>query len=149
MGADIGAEVWLEKAPLKYEGLSYTEIWISEAQERMVLAVPEDKWPRLEALCTSENVEDTVIGRYVPTGKLELKYQGTSVGTLDMHFLHEGRPKVQRQATYKPTPAAANPQSAIRNPKSEGVLSLHADTTLFMLLATPSIASKEWVIRQY
>src|SRR6185503_182281 len=57
MGADIGAEVWLDKAPLKYDGLSYTEIWISEAQERMVLAVPEKNWPRLEALCSSENVE--------------------------------------------------------------------------------------------
>src|SRR5881227_3381121 len=56
MGAEIGAEVWLGKAPLKYEGLSYTEIWISEAQERMVFAVPEDKWPRLESLATSENV---------------------------------------------------------------------------------------------
>ena len=41
MGEKIGAEVHLDRAPLKYEGLSYTEIWISEAQERMVLAVPE------------------------------------------------------------------------------------------------------------
>jgi phosphoribosylformylglycinamidine synthase len=147
MGAEIGAEVWLDRAPLKYEGLSYSEIWISEAQERMVLAVPEDKWPRLEALCQSEDVEAVVLGRFAPTGKLELKYQGTCVGTLDMHFLHEGRPKVQRQATYRP--AAANPQSAIRNPKSAGVFSLHADTTLLMLLAQPNIASKEWVIRQY
>src|SRR5436853_7077721 len=57
MGEEIGAEVWLEKAPLKYEGLSYTEIWISEAQERMVLAVPPDNWPAFEALCQSENVE--------------------------------------------------------------------------------------------
>ena len=40
MGEKIGAEVWLDRVPLKYEGLSYTEIWISEAQERMVLAVP-------------------------------------------------------------------------------------------------------------
>src|SRR4029079_7700398 len=59
MGAEIGAEVWLERAPLKYDGLSYTEIWISEAQERMVVAVPEEKWPRLEALAHSENVEAT------------------------------------------------------------------------------------------
>ena len=51
MGEKIGAEVQLEKAPLKYEGLSYTEIWISEAQERMVVAVPEDKWPELHELC--------------------------------------------------------------------------------------------------
>ena len=48
MGEKIGAEVHLDRAPLKYEGLSYTEIWISEAQERMVLAVPEDRWPELE-----------------------------------------------------------------------------------------------------
>src|SRR6185503_2003934 len=101
MGGEIGAEVWLDKAPLKYEGLSYTEIWISEAQERMVLAVPEDKWPRLEKLAASENVEATVIGRFAPTGKLELKYAGTTVGQLDMHFLHDGRPKVERQATYR------------------------------------------------
>src|SRR4029077_9097538 len=32
MGAELGAEVELERAPLKYQGLSYTEIWISEAQ---------------------------------------------------------------------------------------------------------------------
>ncbi len=50
MGEKIGAEVHLDRAPLKYEGLSYTEIWISEAQERMVLAVPEDRWPELETL---------------------------------------------------------------------------------------------------
>ncbi|HLJ12310.1 MAG TPA: phosphoribosylformylglycinamidine synthase subunit PurS, partial [Planctomycetaceae bacterium] len=50
MAADSGAEVWLDKAPLKYSGLSYTEIWISEAQERMVLAVPRSHWERLENL---------------------------------------------------------------------------------------------------
>ncbi len=47
MGAELGADVELEKAPLKYDGLSYTEIWICEAQERMVLAVPPEKWPEL------------------------------------------------------------------------------------------------------
>ena len=140
MGAEIGAEVWLERAPLKYEGLSYTEIWISEAQERMVCAVPEDKWPQFQALAKSENVEAVVIGRFVPTGKLELKYQGATVGQLDMHFLHEGRPKVERQAVYRP---ALNPKSEIRNPKSD------AASTLLALLASLNIASKEWVIRQY
>jgi phosphoribosylformylglycinamidine synthase len=156
MGAEIGAEVWLEKAPLKYEGLSYTEIWISEAQERMVLAVPEDKWPRLAELCQSEGVEATAIGRFEPNGKLELKYHGTSVGQLSMHFLHEGRPKVERQATYQP--AAANPQSAIRNPQSQvpnpksqirnPQSAIHA-AALLRLLSALNIASKEWVIRQY
>jgi phosphoribosylformylglycinamidine synthase len=152
MGADIGAEVWLEKAPLKYEGLSYTEIWISEAQERMVLAVPEDKWPRLEALCKSENVEATVIGRYVPTGQLTLKYHGKLVADLQMHFLHEGRPKVRRKATYHARPVeplAANPKSGFRNRNSRLADVTDCNQTLLKLLASPNIASKEWVIRQY
>src|SRR5262249_48026585 len=72
MGEKLGAAVHLDQAPLKYEGLSYTEIWISEAQERMVLAVPEANWPALRALCASEDVEATVIGRFEPTGRLRL-----------------------------------------------------------------------------
>ena len=43
MGEHLGADVHLDQAPLKYEGLSYTEIWISESQERMILAVPPNQ----------------------------------------------------------------------------------------------------------
>ncbi len=61
MGEKIGAEVWLDRAPLKYEGLSYTEIWISEAQERMVLAVPPEQVGRASRRCARrEGVEATV-----------------------------------------------------------------------------------------
>jgi len=67
MGQTIGAEVWLDRVPLKYDGLSYTEIWISEAQERMVLAVPPERWDELSALCASEGVEATAIGKFLPT----------------------------------------------------------------------------------
>ena len=62
MGEEVGAEVWLEKAPLKYEGLNYTEIWISEAQERMVLSVPPESWDELKDLCESEGVEGGNLG---------------------------------------------------------------------------------------
>src|SRR4051794_32373792 len=64
MGERLGAAVHLERAPLKYAGLSYTEIWISEAQERMILAVPPAKWPELQALCAGEDVEATVLGTF-------------------------------------------------------------------------------------
>ncbi|WP_425617336.1 phosphoribosylformylglycinamidine synthase subunit PurL [Anatilimnocola sp. NA78] len=141
MGADIGAEVWLDQAPLKYDGLSYVEIWISEAQERMVFSVPEDKWPRFEALCKAENVEAVALGKFTPTGNLTLKYQGQTVGELAMEFLHEGRPKVERQAVYSPrTPAA---MSTVVNAR------VNHEATLLRLLGSLNIASKEWVIRQY
>ena len=61
--------------PLKYAGLSYTEIWISESQERMILAVPPDRWDALERLCKSEDVEATVLGTFEETGRLQLFYQ--------------------------------------------------------------------------
>jgi phosphoribosylformylglycinamidine synthase len=151
MGEKIGAEVYLDRAPLKYEGLSYTEIWISEAQERMVLAVPENHWPELETLCRSENVEATVIGRFVPSGRLQLFYQEHRVADLDMHFLHKGRPPVVRNAIYEKRsgeplqPAASNPPSASRNSQSPP----NHTNTLRRILGSPNVASKEWIIRQY
>ena len=95
MGEKIGAEVHLDRVPLKYEGLSYTEIWISEAQERMVLSVPEDRWPELEQLCRSENVEATAIGRFVPTGRLQLYYDGQNGRRLG-HAVFAQRPAAGR-----------------------------------------------------
>ncbi len=106
MGAELGAEVDLDRAPLKYAGLSYTEIWISEAQERMVLAVPPEHWDDLHALCAAEGVEATDLGRFVDTGRLTLRYHGEVVGDLAMHFLHDGRPDVVRKATCT-TPSRA------------------------------------------
>jgi phosphoribosylformylglycinamidine (FGAM) synthase-like enzyme len=102
MGENIGAEVELSNAPLKYEGLSYTEIWISEAQERMVLAMPPENWDEFRQLCESENVEATVLGTFKPTGRLVLKYHGEQVADLDMKLLHKGRPPVVREAVYRP-----------------------------------------------
>ncbi len=100
MGEKIGAEVWLDRVPLKYDGLSYTEIWISEAQERMVVSVPPEKVDELTALCASEGVEATVIGQFLPTGRLVLKYHGQEVANLAMEFLHDGRPAVVREAVW-------------------------------------------------
>ena len=103
MGEKIGVEVELSHAPLKYEGLSYTDIWISESQERMVLAMPPENWEEFRQLCESEDVEATVLGTFKPTGRLVLKYQGQQVADLDMQFLHKGRPPVVREAVFHVT----------------------------------------------
>ncbi|MCH7726379.1 MAG: phosphoribosylformylglycinamidine synthase subunit PurL [Planctomycetes bacterium] len=141
MGEEIGAEVWLERAPLKYDGLSYTEIWISEAQERMVLSVPEQHWEEFSQLCSSEDVEATIIGRFVPTGRLQLKYHGQQVADLSMEFLHGGRPPIVRDAVYQPKPT-----STIAIPESA---KLDFTRILKDILGSLNVASKEWVIRQY
>ncbi len=141
MGEHLGAEVWLDKAPLKYDGLTYTEIWISEAQERMVLAVPQSSWGELKALCESEGVEAAAIGQFVPSGRLNLTYHGQTVGDISMRFLHDGRPPVIRDAVYIPPKV-----TAIQLP------TMNADdhrAALLAIMGSLNVASKQWVIRQY
>ncbi|MBI3865423.1 MAG: phosphoribosylformylglycinamidine synthase subunit PurL [Planctomycetia bacterium] len=139
MGAESGAEVWLDKAPLKYSGLSYTEIWISEAQERMVLAVPPGNWEAFERLCRSEGVEATVIGKFTDTQQLVLKFNDGEVGRLSMHFLHDGRPPVVRDAVFAVPPQS--PLAVSHQPRY--------DDDLRKILGSLNVCSKEWVIRQY
>ena len=140
MSEPCGAEVELDRVPLKYPGLSPEEIWISEAQERMVLAVPPEKLDELLAVFRAEDVEATVIGRFNATGKLSLRAQGELVGELDLAFLHEGTPRPIRTASY--TPAVLPDPGCPRPGKG------HAATVL-ALCATPDTASKEWIVRQY
>ena len=143
MGEETGAEVWLDQAPLKYSGLSYTEIWISEAQERMVLAVPEANKDAFIQLCASEGVEASVIGKFTDTRELVLKYEETEVGRVTMDFLHDGRPPVIREATYELGSAAGNCSSVV------GLSEADQTETLKQILGSLNVASKEWIIRQY
>ncbi|WP_397571097.1 phosphoribosylformylglycinamidine synthase subunit PurL [Schlesneria sp. T3-172] len=145
MGEEIGAVVWLEKCPLKYTGLSYTEIWISEAQERMVLAVPADKWEQFQALCAAEGVEASAIGQFGNEGRLKLTYHGETVGDVAMSFLHGGRPPVTRQAVYLPPPETPLTQTA----KAQKSIRECAEMTLEKILGSLNVCSKEWIIRQY
>ncbi len=157
MGEKIGAEVSLDRAPLKYQGLSYTEIWISEAQERMVLSVPPDKWSELSALCTSEGVEATVIGEFVPTGRLKLKYGDNVVADLSMDFLHNGRPPVVREAAY--VPRESRPECIPHALRDDGSSRRSVTSTLppsdnftkqlCNILGSLNVCSKHWAIRQY
>jgi len=141
MGEKIGAVVWLDRVPLKYTGLSYTEIWISEAQERMILSVPREKWPDLQSLCRSEKVEATAIGEFRETGRLQLFYQEHQVADLSMEFLHEGRPPVVREAVYA-IPAG-------KAWEGSGSVNMNFADALLSILSSLNVCSKEWVIRQY
>ena len=139
MGEELGADVQLDKVPLKYQGLSYTEIWISEAQERMVLAVPPEHLDELMTIFHTEDVEATVIGTFGSDKKLRLFYEGKEVGDLGMGFLHGGVPRRKRRAQWLPKKAS---EPDLPEPTD-------CNDLLTRLLGMPNIASKEWVIRQY
>lgn len=139
MGAECGARVELERVPLKYPGLSPAEIWISEAQERMVLAVAREKLDALLEVFRAEGCEATAIGEFTARGKLELTYAGERVAELDMHFLHEGAPRPLRKATR---PSVLESDEGCPRCGDANAMTL-------ALLSAPNIASKEWIVRQY
>ncbi|MFH1442252.1 MAG: phosphoribosylformylglycinamidine synthase subunit PurL [Candidatus Omnitrophota bacterium] len=139
MAQDFGAEVYLEKVPLKYSGLSYTEIWISESQERMVLSVPKENISRMQEIFEKENVELAVIGELSNTKRLKLYYDGNIVCDLDMGFLHDGIPRDTRKAVFI--------QKKHKEPKFKCPKTLTSQ--LLKLLSHYDICSKEWVVRQY
>jgi len=151
MGRNVGACVALERAPLKYAGLSYTEIWISEAQERMVLAVPPSNVERLHAMCEAEDVDFCDLGQFgwhahgPDSGEpmLSLSYEGTEVGRLSMALLHDGIPTPTREAQWPVGESRAKMTTATKPPASSVSDALRA------LLSHPNIASKHWIVRQY
>lgn len=144
MAEQTGAIVDLERVPLKYAGLRYDEIWISEAQERMVLSVPPNEIDAFLKLAANEDVEATVIGRFTDDRRLIVRYEGAVVGDLDLAFLHGGLPKTRRVAEWTPT-------SPDRQRAGLNATKTRADALADMKarLADPTIASKQWIIRQY
>ncbi|MBA7503084.1 Phosphoribosylformylglycinamidine synthase subunit PurL [subsurface metagenome] len=139
MAEDTGVRVHLDKVPLKYAGLSYTEIWISESQERMILAVPPRRVEQLLTLFASRDVEAAVIGEFTNDRRLQLFYQGNPVCDLDMGFLHHGRPQLTAGAVWE-KPWHKEPDFAPPQDLSESLL---------QVLGSWNVCSKEWVIRQY
>lgn len=139
MAEEIGAVIHLEKVPLKYKGLSYDEIWISEAQERMVLAVDHKNINKLQKIFERENVEMTVIGKFGADKRIKLYYEGNLVCDLDVNFMHNGVPNIKRKAVWK--------KPAFKEPKIPAAKNL--TPRLIRLMSDWNIASKEWIIRQY
>jgi phosphoribosylformylglycinamidine synthase len=164
MAAELGAEIHLERAPLKYAGLRPWEIWLSEAQERMVLAVPPANWPAVRVICDGLDIEAVVLGHFTGDGRLTLRYDGRVVGTLSADFLHNSIPRRRLRATWQ-RPPIVSAEDVIARPVvgAEAIPSIGRDCfvahyaprndaavrSLLSLLASPDIRSKEDVVRRY
>ncbi len=138
MGAELGAEIHLDRVPLKYSGLRPWEIWLSEAQERMVLAIPPAHWQAFERICAGLDIEATALGEFTGDGRLVLRYEGRVVGDLSAAFLHGGIPRRRLRAEWR--------QPSVMDAGT--VVTVTADD-LLALLAQPDTRSKEDVVRLY
>ena len=135
---NLGAKVELRKVPLKYPGMAPWEIYISESQERMLLAVPEKNLPEVLEIFAEEDVEATPIGKYTEDRMLRIYYGDYLVAELEVPFLFQP-PEAVRKAEWKP-PKLEEPE--FPEPKD-------LTKELLRLLASPNIASRESVIRTY
>jgi phosphoribosylformylglycinamidine synthase subunit PurSL len=134
-----GADLDLAQAPLKYEGLQPWEIFLSEAQERMSLAVPPDKLADLLKLAARREVEATALGTFTDSGALVVRYGERVVARLELDFLHEGGPRMVLEARWQP-PQMAAPEMPRQGPRNRHLMEL---------LRSLNIASKEYKSRQY
>ncbi|MFP3867540.1 MAG: AIR synthase-related protein [Desulfobacteraceae bacterium] len=137
-----GCEVWLDRVPLKYEGLDQWEIWVSESQERMVVAVRPEHEAKFLTLAAQHAVEATVIGRYTDSRAVHLRYQDQTCACIDLDFLQADFPQWQFQAEWIP-PAARGLTEPVLGEAQDHTALLHT------MLDRPNLCSREWIARQY
>lgn len=137
-----GCEVWLDKVPLKYEGLDQWEIWISESQERMVTAVKPEHAPAFAALAAKHGVEVSNIGRYTDSGALHLLYHGQTCAYIELAFLEGDFPPWRFEAEWLPPELRGLTEPVVGEPQDHTGL-------LLRLLDRPNLCSREWITRQY
>jgi phosphoribosylformylglycinamidine synthase II len=140
MASKLGCDVELTRVRLKYPGLAPWEIWLSEAQERMVLAASPENIPALQTLCDTFDTELTDIGAFTGDEHLIVRYDGNLVVDMDNEFLHEGIPQRQLKAII---------EKPILETRIFDYRVSSIKETLLSLLSTPNIASKASVIRIY
>jgi phosphoribosylformylglycinamidine synthase len=130
-----GCDIELEKVPLKYEGLDQWEIWVSESQERMTVAIRPENLDEFMRLSQKHAVESTVIGRYTDSGKLHITYEGKTCAHMDMDLLQSGFPQWEFEAEWTPPEQRGLVEPRVKAPDN--------------MLARPNICSIEWIVRQY
>jgi phosphoribosylformylglycinamidine synthase subunit PurSL len=133
-----GASVDLSRVPLKYDGLKPWEIFLSESQERMTLAVRPSELSALLKLASLRDVEATDIGEFTNTGRLQVCYGTEVIADLELHFLHDGVPRKIMTAEWS-APVIAMPRAE----------PLDVEGALLALLGSANIASRESIVRRF
>ena len=140
MADGVGARIDLRLAPRKYPGLAAWEVWLSEAQERMVLAVHPSRTDEVISVCRRHGVTVADLGAFSGDGRLVVRDGTEVVLDLPTSFLHHGRP-TRRMIASMPVPD--------RSPRVERTLPGDVGQLLLSLLAHPNIASKAAIIHRY
>jgi len=138
--AGLGAEIHLDNVPLKEEGLSPWEIWVSESQERMMFVVKPEHVDSVLHICKQWDVTAVPIGKVIKDPVIRVFMKRQRILEMDLEFLTGGP---VYDTCQRPFSVPSSPETYPTFPQPD------LNETLLQLLASPNIASKDWVIRQY
>jgi phosphoribosylformylglycinamidine synthase subunit PurL len=139
-----GVELDLSAVPLREEQMTPYEILLSESQERMLLVAKAGTEAEIKRIFDKWDLDAVVVGRVTDDNEFRALFNGVEVARIPISALTKEAPVYHRPAE-RPKSQDDLEQldlSLIREPKDLGA-------TLKLLLASPNIASKEWVYRQY
>jgi len=139
--AGFGAEIHLDNIPLKEEGLSPWEIWVSESQERMMFLVAPKNVDKVLHICKQWDVTAVVVGKVIKKKITRVFFKEKKILEMDMEFYTGGPVYDSCQRPYVVPKIKITDENDFKMPDLNDILK--------KLLALPNIASKEWVIRQY
>lgn len=142
MARDIGVRVDLSKVPLKYKGLDPWEIWLSESQERMVIATSSKNIAKLSSICVRFNTSFTILGKFTGRKNLELFYKKMKVADLSMEFIFKGIPQIILEGEYRSN--IKYQKSKIKKEKE-----INYSSIFKKILGNLNVASKEEIVRRY
>ena len=137
-----GCRVDLDKVPLKYSGLDQWEIWVSESQERMTIAVKPQNVDRFMELSAKHAVESTIIGEYNDSGYLQLDYKGKTCAYIRMNLLESDFPQWEFDADWIPPRMRGLTEPVLSEPEDH-------NTLLKKILSRPNVCARNWIARQY
>jgi len=145
MGSRGGAGVDIDvmHVPQRETGMTPYEIMLSESQERMLLVVKRGREREVEEIFEKWDLHAAHIGEVTGDGKLRIRNEGEVVAEIPNRALTDEAPVYSRPMQTPAYLADVESLSLSRRPR------IGETDALFALLASPSIASKRWVYRQY
>jgi phosphoribosylformylglycinamidine synthase len=139
----LGIELDLDKVPQREPNMTAYDIMLSESQERMLMILKPGREHVAEAIFKKWELDCAIIGKLTDTGRIVIRQKGVVEADIPVAKLVDQAPQYERP--WEPTPAPA-PVTAADFPLPKGK---NAFDVLKIMLATPDLCSRRWVIEQY
>ena len=142
--AGTGIEIELDKVPQRAPNMSSYEIMLSESQERMLIIIHKGREEEVKRIFDKWDLPWSEIGFVTDTGRMVVKQHGKVVADIPAKKIADESPVYQRDSKEPEYLKEVRAFRLDQIPQTQD-----AKTDLLKLLAWPTIASKNWVYRQY